>query len=450
MMKNAPRTALALGSGILASVLVLSGCATTSTGHSSTQDSQATIDKAMKKPTNLTFWTWVGSITDEVKLFEKKYPAIHVTVVNAGQGGAEYTKLRTVIKSGQGAPDVAQVEYQELSSFTVTKSLLDVSPYGAASLKSEYAPWVWSQVSSNNAVYGVPQDSGPMGNLYRTDILAKAGITSAPTTWAEYATDAAKVKSATGSYISDLAPNEAGVVVGLLWQAGVSPFGYDGKKTVTIDVNSPAAKKTMAYWQTLIQNNDVAVDPDFTDSWYQGLASGQYAGWLTAAWGPLFLQGTAAKTAGLWRAAPLPDQMAGDAASGNWGGSSDAVLKSSKNPIAAYELAKFINTNTQSALMLTQKQSLFPTNNAVLQSSAFANAKSAFYGGQQVNKLFSQISTTVNTKFEWLPFTDYAYSSFNDTLGDAIAKKGDLSAGLDAWQAALVSYATQQGFTVKQ
>lgn len=35
---------------------------------------------------------------------------------------------------------------------------------------------------------------------------------------------------------------------------------------------------------------------------------------------------------------------------------------------------------------------------------------------------------------------DFVDSSFNDTLGKAIANKGDLSAGLDAWQNALVTY----------
>jgi len=60
----------------------------------------------------------------------------------------------------------------------------------------------------------------------------------------------------------------------------------------------------------------------------------------------------------------------------------------------------------------------------------------------------AQISTTVDTDWQWLPFMEFAYSSGNDTFGAAVAAKGDLSAGLDAWQAALVDYAKQQGFTV--
>jgi multiple sugar transport system substrate-binding protein len=410
--------------------------------------SQAEIDKAMTTPTALTFWTWVPNIQDEVNLFEAKYPAIKVKVENVGQGAAHYTKVRTALKSGSGAPDVVQMEFQYIPSFTVTDSLLDLAPYGASSLQNDYVPWVWNQVSSGGKVYGIPQDSGPMGNLYRDDIMTKAGIAQPPATWDDYAKAAADVKSKTGSYISNLPPNDAGVIIGLLWQAGVKPFGYDGQKGVTVNINSAESKKVLDYWQKLIQANQVSVDPDFNDQWYQGLASGKYAGWITAAWGPVFLQGTAAGTSGKWRAATLPQWAPGGTASGNWGGSSDAVLKSTKNPIAAYELAKWINNDKSSTMEFATKQFLFPAANNVLQDQSFLGEKSAFYGGQTVNQTFADISTTVDTKFQWLPFMDYAYSNYNDTLGKAIADKGDLSAGLDAWQNALVSYGKQQGFTV--
>lgn len=450
MRKRAPKAALALSIGLLTTALLLSGCtAGTTAGSTDTKAvGQAEIDKAMKTPTTLTFWTWVPDIQTQVDLFEKTYPAIKVKVENVGQGAPHYTKLRTVLKAGKGAPDVAQIEFQYLSSFNVTKSLLDLSPYGAAKLKNEYVPWVWNQVVAKDQVLAIPQDSGPMGNLYRTDILNAAGITEPATTWDQYAKDAAAIKSKTGSYISNFSA-DGGQITGLLWQAGAKPFGYDGKKGVKVDVNSAKVKEVMGYWQKLIQADLVSVDPDFTDQWYQGLAQGKYAGWLTAAWGPLFLQGTAKGTAGKWGAAPLP-QYSGTAVSGNWGGSSDAVLSTTKNKIAAYELAKWINNEKSSTDVFASKQFLFPTANNVLTDPTFTDQKSDFYGGQKVNKLFSDISTTVDTKFQWLPYMDYAYSSFGNSVGKAIAAKGDLSAALDVWQKDLVDYGTQQGFEVNK
>jgi multiple sugar transport system substrate-binding protein len=449
--RRTSRTLLALGASALTAAMVLTGCTASDGGGSGSSKavSQADIDKAMSTPTTLTFWTWVPDIQNEVNLFEKKYPAIKVKVQNVGNGLPHYTKIRTALKAGKGAPDVVQMEYQYISSFTLTKSLLDLTPYGADKLSSDYVPWVWNQVKRGDQVFGIPQDSGPMGNLYREDLMQQAGITQSPATWADYATAAATVKQKTGAYISNLPPNDPGQIIGLLWQAGVKPFAYDGKKAVTVDVASAGAKKVMAYWQKLIQADQVSVDPDFNDQWYQGLATGKYAGWVTAAWGPIFLQGTASDTSGKWRAAELPQWNAGEHTSGNWGGSSDAVLKATKNPIAAYELAKWINHDKSSTMEFATKQFLFPPANNVLEDTAFLDQKSDFYGGQTVNKTFAEISKTVDTKFEWLPYMDFAYSSYNDTLGKAIADKGDLSAGLDAWQKAMKDYGTQQGFTVK-
>jgi len=454
------RNLLFAGAGA-ASAAALSACSPTAgqapkgggsaaASSSSSAISDADRQKALNTPTNLTFWTWVPNIKDEVALFMKAYPKITVDVQNVGQGAAHYQKMRTALKAGKGAPDVSQVEFQYINSFTLTKDLLDLTPYGAASLQSKFVPWTWSQVASNGGIWSVPQDSGPMGNLFRTDIMSSAGITNGAATWDEYMTQAETVRSKTSSYISNFAPTQAGVMIGLLWQAGSKPFGYDGKQTVKINLTDANANKIATYWQNMIKKDLVSTDPDFNDAWYQGLAKGKYAGWLTAAWGPVFLQGTVAKTSGKWHAAKLPQWSAGDDVTGNWGGSTNAVLKPTQNPIAAYELATWINTNLQSTLMFANKQSLFPTTKDTLSDSSFVDAKSSFFGGQQVNKLFSQISTTVDPQFPWLPFMDYAYSSYNDTVGKAITGKGDLVSGMAAWEKALTTYAKSQGFTVTQ
>jgi multiple sugar transport system substrate-binding protein len=450
-MNKAPRTATALLGGIAAVGLLLAGCSGGGGGStpSASAISQADIDKAMTTPTELTFWTWVPDIQNEVDLFEAKYPDIKVKVENVGQGLPHYQKLRSAIEAGEGAPDVAQIEYQYIPSFVLPKSLLDLTPYGAQDLSKGYVDWAWKQVAPSDQVWAIPQDVGPMGNLYREDILTKAGITDPPATWDDYATAAKAVKEKTGSYISNLGATQAGQMIGFFWQAGVKPFGYDGSETVTINVNSDEAKKVADYWTKLIQEDLISTDVDFNDTWYQGLASGKYAGWLTAAWGPIFLQGTAKDTSGLWRAAPLPQWDAGTEVSGNWGGSSDAVLAGTKNPIAAYELAKFINNDEESAMKLATEQFLFPPQVSVLEDPAFVDQESAFYGGQKVNSLFADISKTVDTDFEWLPFMDYVYSTYEETMGKVIADKGDISAALDKWQDQLVKYAKDQGFTVK-
>ncbi|MFZ1410357.1 MAG: extracellular solute-binding protein [Micropruina sp.] len=404
--------------------------------------------KALNTPTDLTFWTWVPEIAGEIALFQKAYPNIKVKVENVGQGADHYRKMRTVLTSGQGVPDVAQVEFQYIQSFTVTKNLLDLAPYGAAALAPQFTDWVWKQVQFGSNVWAIPQDAGPLGSLYRQDIMEAAGASGEVKTWDEYYELAKKIKANTKSYIGSLSPNEAGIIMGYLWQAGAKPFSYDGDATVKINLTDEISTKVMTFWQKMLKEELVANDAAWTDGWYQGLANGKYAGWLTAAWGPVFLQGTAGKTSGKWRATTLPQWDAGANISGNWGGSSNVVLNTSKNPIAAYELATWINTNIESTLMFANKQFFFPVTKATIEDPRFVDQKAAFYGGQQVNKLFSEISNTVDPTFGWLPFMDVVYSSFSDTIGKQIASRGDLLAGMAAWEKTLTDYGTAQGFTV--
>ena len=43
------------------------------------------------------------------------------------------------------------------------ESLLDLTPYGADDLASDYVDWAWNQVSPDDEVWAIPQDVGPDG-----------------------------------------------------------------------------------------------------------------------------------------------------------------------------------------------------------------------------------------------------------------------------------------------
>ncbi|MES5824141.1 extracellular solute-binding protein [Streptomyces sp. RG80] len=410
---------------------------------------QADIDKAMKTPTQLTFWTWVPNVAKEVALFEKKYPAIKVKIVNAGQGTPQYTKLRTALKAGTGAPDMVQLEYQAIPTFTITDSLLDLRPYGADALKSRFVDWTWGQVSGpKGEVWAIPQDTGPMGMLYRKDIFDKHGI-EVPGTWDEFAAAARKLHRADPDvYLTNLAANQPAAWHGLLWQAGAQPYATSGSD-ITISVDDAVSKKLGAYWGGLAKEGVISTDPDFTDAWYTGFNRGKYATWLTAAWGPVFLSGSAKPTAGKWRAAPLPQWDAAKPSSGNWGGSTTSVLRSTKNPIAAAMFAQFLNSDPASAKMFATEQFFFPATKALLTDAEFTADAPTFYGGQKVNQVFADVGNTVNSSFQWPPFLDQAATDWTETVGKSLADRSDTVAALGSWQSRLTTYAKNQGFTVK-
>ena len=337
-----------------------------SAAAAASQVPQADIDKAMEHRYHV-------DVLDLGSRHHQRGQALHDEVPEdegrmsstSARARPHYQKLRTAIQSGQGAPDVAQVEFQFINSFTLGDgNLLDLTPYAPSDISSKYPEWVWSQVHVNNGFWGVPQDTGPMGLLYRDDLLSAAGI-QPPKTYDDFAAAAATYRTKNPkSYLVNVAPSQPGQIVAYLWQAGVRPFAFDGKQTVTIDLASDEAKKVVKFWGDLVTSGGASNDADFNDTWYQGLNSGKWATLPIAAWGPVFLAGSAPKTSGKWRAADLPQWDASKVASSNWGGSTDAVLKLSKNQIAASQLALFINTDKQSALQFATKQFLFPALNS--------------------------------------------------------------------------------------
>ena len=439
---------LAVSAVLAASMAGCSSNPTTPSPSANTSSvSQSDFDKAMSTPTTLTLWSWVPNLDKEVALFETKYPQIKVDWVNPGSGSTLYTKLTAALQAKAGIPDVTQMEYQYLPTYLLGGNLLDIKPY-VGSMAGLYPDWVLSQVSLNGGVYAIPMDTGPMGMLYRQDLLQQDNI-PVPTTWDQFATAATAFHQAhPDKWLTEIPANEFAVWLGFFWQAGAKPFTYDGKQTVGINLTSDQVKKVIDYWQPLIASGAIDTSPDWTDQWYAALNDGTYAALLSASWAPAFLVSAAPDTVGNWRVSPLPQWDASKQTSANWGGSTLAVTTASQNPIAAAELARFIDQDPACANIQVTDQSLFPSLNSMLSDDSWANQKPAFYGGQAVNQEFAQISQTVNTDWQWPPFLDEVSSTFTDTLAKATTDKGDLWAAVQAWQAALVKYAQDQGFTV--
>src|SRR2546421_8569617 len=316
-------------------------------------------------PVNLTFWSWVTGIDKSVALWNSSHPNIHVTVQNVGAGPTEYNKLYTAIKANN-EPDLGQVEFQLLPSFETTSSLVDLSQYGANDVKDQYVPWTWKQVTLGNAVYAIPQDSGPMGLFYRQDIFKKYNI-SVPTTWMQYADAAAKLHAADPNvYITDFPPRQPGWFTGLVWQAGGQLFTINGQSW-KVSVNNAAAQQVASYWQDLLDKKLVKTEPDFANGWYHDLQTGAVATWISGAWGPAVLNANAPQTAGKWRGAPHPPWEAGPNVGGNWGGANAGVFQSSKPPKEATQFAIWLFSDQHSLKQINANRGL-AANQAFLDS----------------------------------------------------------------------------------
>lgn len=415
-----------------------------STGSATTAGNATQITAALQKESTITVWTWGGPIKDVAAAFEKKYPKITVNVVNAGTGNDEYTKLQNAIKAGSGAPDVAQIEYFALPQFALSKSLVDLKSLGMGSLSTKFTKSTWGSVSLDGGVFGLPQDSGPMAMYYNKAVFDKYGLT-VPTTWTEYAAAAEKLHAADATKFITSDSGDAGFTTSMIWQAGGKPFTTKGTD-VTINMQDAGAKKFTSVWSPLVEKGLVAPIIGWSDEWYKALGDGTLATLLSGAWMPANFESGIKASAGQWRVAPMPTYEAGKAATAENGGSSDAILKQSKNQLVAAGFLQYMNAGEGAQISIAAGG--FPSTVADLESPTFLNFKSDYFGGQQINQVLVQASKDVVPGWSYLPFQVYANSIFGDTVGQSYASKSDLNKGLLAWQKASADYGNQQGFKV--
>ena len=430
------RRFLTIGFALLVIIpLAACGGSATSTGSTTTTG-----------PVKLSFWSWVPGIDKSVAAFNKSHPNIQVTLSNVGSGPTEYDKLFTAIKA-KNEPDLAQVEFQLLPTFETTGSLVDMSKYGAGSVQSQFVPWTWSQVTLGSSIYAIPQDSGPMAMYYRTDIFKKYNL-PVPTTWAQYASDAAKLHAANpNEYITDFPPKEAGWFAGLIWQAGGQLSSINGQSWHET-INSPQALQVATYWQSMLSNKLVKTEPDFTNGWYNDLQTGAVATWVSAVWGASTISANAPKSSGDWAVAPIPQWQAGQTADGNWGGSTTVAFTDTKYPQQATEFATWLNTNLGSVNDMIQGASIYPASQVADSSSSLLTGTQAFYGNQAVFDVFKTASAQVNVNFQWGPTINQVYTDMGDNFANVVNGQGTLSSALDQTQQQTITFMKSQGFSV--
>lgn len=373
----------------------------------------------------LTFWSWAPGVDKAVELWNSENPDVQVNleVTPSGPDGT-YAKIYSALQAGSGAPDLAQIEYQELPGYVLENGLVDLGPLGMDEKGGEFVDWQLAQSTFADTIYAVPQASGPMGLYYRQDIFDSLGI-AVPTTWDEYAEAARTIHAANPEgYITTFPPGNSAWFTSLAWQAGADWFGLDGD-TWTVNIDSPETIKVAEYWDGLIAEGVVSTEPDFANGWYSNLQNGNIAAWPSAQWGGALLAGNAPDTAGLWKVAPLPQWDTGSP-SANWGGSTTAVLKGTDHAQEAADFAYWLNADPASIDLMFPAGYGWPATTGALESDVI-NQPEEFFGGQNVNSdVFAPADKSIDNDWGWIPTTSATYAHLNDGFAAALAGDGTL------------------------
>jgi multiple sugar transport system substrate-binding protein len=318
------------------------------------------------------------SVRIAIESWSRSHPEIDVKLTTRAYAD-HHTAMVTAIATGSNLPDVMAIDMDQLGRFTQWGGLedLDARPYDARSVVPLLAHFTIGPATGlGGRLRAMPADIGPGALFYRTDLLARAGLTEADLTrsWNAYIKAGEKLKAATGVYLLANAVDLKDIVI----RAGLSDgegvyFDASGRP----QVESERFVRAFALARAARRAGIDAQVTAWSSEWSEGLRSGRIASQMMGSWLAGHLKNWIAPgTAGLWRSAPLPE-----GAHASWGGSFFAIPVRAEHKALAWDFIRTLCLDRAQQLEAFRRLDAFPVLLAAQQDDYLAQPI-AFLGNQ--------------------------------------------------------------------
>ena len=260
-----------------------------------------------------------------------------------------HNKLALALKSGKGAPDIADIELGKFPSFTAGKEiklrdLTDViEPYKNTVVNSRLDIY-----SKDGKYYGLPTHVGTTVAFYNTDLLSKAGIDyTTIKTWDDFKAAGVKYHEATGKQFATAETTAMWMVNLMLAQKGGDYLKDDG----TLDVNNSKVAEVLTYIKGMQDAGALGVvpggQPD-NDEAYPHYNDGEFAVQIMPFWQTSRFTSYMKDLKGKVAIAPVPVFSDSDPVKTiGGGGTGTAIIASSPNADLAAKVMAYIKLSPE-------------------------------------------------------------------------------------------------------
>ncbi len=359
--------------------------------------------------------------------WKRRHPDVDIKLVSR-QYADHHTAMTTALSTRTYLPDVMALEVHYVGGFTRTGALDDLrqTPYNFEADSKRFVPYAVAQVTGpHGELTAVPTDVGPGTLLYRNDILAKAGVVEADLTrsWESYVQAGIKIKAATGAFLIPNAHDIKEIVI----RGGVKPgegMYFDGSGHALVE--SPRFFRAFELARAVRQHGLDAKVLSWTSDWAEAFKRGSLATQMSGAWAAGHLATwLAPNTAGLWRAAQLPE---GTYAA--WGGTYFAIPKASNpaNKAMAWEFIRMMTQEPAMQLAAFKQQNAFPALTETY-SDPFFDEPIPFLGGARARQPWREAAMHIKP-VRVHKQDDFAEEVVNSELDKVMEKGKDIADAL--------------------
>ena len=306
-----------------------------------------------------------------------------------------HDKLLTALVSGEGAPDVADIEISRFGQFIKGDRvpLLGLKNRIGDDINDIYKPAAVDPWSWKGEIYGVGNELNTVVMAYRRDILEQAGVKLPFETWDDVI--AAGKEVSTGDKrmfaIHDLSFGDHYM---LMQEAGTAYFDANGN----YNGDDPRSIEAMQFLHDLVYKHKVAaIAPAEADN---NWAPPQYmaafrAEKFIATWGPpwhlSYFIDQVPDQSGKWDVQELPSGLGDSRPTANFGGTGQAITEQSGNPEASWDLIRAANLTKEGVLWDFEARTAYPAYRPAYEDPALAKPNE-YFGGAKIGQLYSDIA----------------------------------------------------------
>jgi multiple sugar transport system substrate-binding protein len=393
---------------------------------------------------SLVVWSISPGMESVRQQFEKRYN-LPVQARTFASGAELYKALDQALARGEGAPDVARVEYAFLPWLNRSGGLLPLPN----TLRDYFAPWSVGQTSSLGTMYGVPQDIGALAYVYRKDIFERYGL-AVPRTWADVQKAGIALGNKTKNQVRLLNFDPSSLFfAAYVWAQGGRFWSRD-QSGYTQTLDTAVSRAAILFWGALIRQKLVSTLPEYSLEHWNALRSGRLASAIVPAWalGAMAqnLEPAIAKGAEFQMVA-LPS--AGRAGSANWGGSSLVVSRSTQYPNAATAFALFASTSAEAIAQMWVAEARLPAMRSGFVLPELAAEPTTVFLANPV-EVFAAASSQIPERFEFAPWLPSADAVYRKLFAAALENKISFGQLPGLWQKQTLELAWREGYAVRQ
>ena len=408
-------------------VILAAGCSTKgSSGEAESKGASAgkkSMEVAGSDVTTINVWTFIELHQDfYVNMAEKWNEAHPDKKVNLVLSNMPYddmhNKLSLALESGEGAPDVVDIELGKFPAFMVGNiglmELNDViDPYRDNIVKSRLGIY-----SKDGKEYGLPTHVGTTVAFYNEKLLKDAGINYQDIkTWDQFKEAGVKYHEATGKYFSCVETSASWMVNLMLAQKGGDYVDEKGN----LNLNSKELTEVLEYIKGMQETGAFATvpggQPDNEEA-YPSYNTGEYAVQIMPFWQTSrfvnymkdLKKQVAISTVPVW------NENDKEVATIGGGGTGTAIIKSGKNAKLAAEVMAYIKLSEDSNREVWNVLGFDPVNTAVWTDKSLTQNPDNQFIQYFTNYPFDTLLKTKDSIGLLRAYTDEKYPSINNEL----------------------------------